>query len=82
MVFTLYSLLALSPDDVLPAVYLCTNKIAADHENKVGHSVPSFSTAFLSFSLAQFCYFCCGVWGFLLKLQLTDQFCSTGGRKL
>ncbi|KAK9700226.1 hypothetical protein RND81_08G224900 [Saponaria officinalis] len=27
------SLLALSPDDVLPAVYLCTNKIAADHEN-------------------------------------------------
>ncbi|KAL2896308.1 DNA ligase 6 [Bienertia sinuspersici] len=29
------SLLALSPDDVLPAVYLCTNKIAADHENTV-----------------------------------------------
>ncbi|XP_062107460.1 DNA ligase 6-like isoform X2 [Humulus lupulus] len=28
------SLLALSPEDVLPAVYLCTNKIAADHENK------------------------------------------------
>ncbi|KAH9607975.1 hypothetical protein KSS87_020687 [Heliosperma pusillum] len=27
------SLLALSPVDVLPAVYLCTNKIAADHEN-------------------------------------------------
>ncbi|XP_077243975.1 DNA ligase 6-like isoform X2 [Tasmannia lanceolata] len=27
------SLLALSPQDVLPAVYLCTNKIAADHEN-------------------------------------------------
>ncbi|PPS06221.1 hypothetical protein GOBAR_AA14429 [Gossypium barbadense] len=27
------SLLALSPEDVLPAVYLCTNKIAADHEN-------------------------------------------------
>ncbi|XP_024187828.1 DNA ligase 6 isoform X2 [Rosa chinensis] len=27
------SLLALSPDDVLPSVYLCTNKIAADHEN-------------------------------------------------
>ncbi|XP_020099451.1 DNA ligase 6 [Ananas comosus] len=27
------SLLALSPDDVLPAVYLCTNRIAADHEN-------------------------------------------------
>ncbi|GAB4832343.1 hypothetical protein Ancab_006359 [Ancistrocladus abbreviatus] len=27
------SLLALSPKDVLPAVYLCTNKIAADHEN-------------------------------------------------
>ncbi|XP_021862658.2 DNA ligase 6 isoform X3 [Spinacia oleracea] len=27
------SLLALSPDDVLPAIYLCTNKIAADHEN-------------------------------------------------
>ncbi|XP_057436491.1 DNA ligase 6 isoform X2 [Lotus japonicus] len=27
------SLLALSPADVLPAVYLCTNKIAADHEN-------------------------------------------------
>ncbi|KAJ6402481.1 hypothetical protein OIU84_014557 [Salix udensis] len=26
-------LLALSPEDVLPAVYLCTNKIAADHEN-------------------------------------------------
>lgn len=29
------SLLALSPDDVLPAVYLCTNRIAADHENMV-----------------------------------------------
>ncbi|GAB2301757.1 hypothetical protein Dimus_035783 [Dionaea muscipula] len=27
------SLLALSPKDVLPAVYLCTNKIAPDHEN-------------------------------------------------
>ncbi|XP_015169081.1 DNA ligase 1 isoform X3 [Solanum tuberosum] len=27
------SLLALSPEDVLPAVYLCTNKIAPDHEN-------------------------------------------------
>lgn len=27
------SLLALSPEDVLPAAYLCTNKIAADHEN-------------------------------------------------
>ncbi|KAK8694450.1 hypothetical protein V6N13_072002 [Hibiscus sabdariffa] len=27
------SLLALSPEDVLPAVYLCTHKIAADHEN-------------------------------------------------
>ncbi|KAH9739194.1 DNA ligase 6 [Citrus sinensis] len=27
------SLLALSPDDVLPAVYLCTNKIASNHEN-------------------------------------------------
>ncbi|KAJ4866657.1 DNA LIGASE 6 [Raphanus sativus] len=27
------SLLSLSPEDVLPAVYLCTNKIAADHEN-------------------------------------------------
>ncbi|KAL5571330.1 hypothetical protein UlMin_020927 [Ulmus minor] len=30
---TFRSLLALSPEDVLPAVYLCTNKIAADHEN-------------------------------------------------
>uniref|UniRef100_A0A5B7BRY2 DNA ligase 6 n=1 Tax=Davidia involucrata TaxID=16924 RepID=A0A5B7BRY2_DAVIN len=29
----LRSLLALSPEDVLPAVYLCTNKIAPDHEN-------------------------------------------------
>ncbi|KAG1346971.1 DNA ligase [Cocos nucifera] len=29
------SLLALSPDDVLPAVYLCTNRIAPDHENMV-----------------------------------------------
>ncbi|XVE72141.1 hypothetical protein DITRI_Ditri11bG0015000 [Diplodiscus trichospermus] len=28
-------LLALSPEDMLPAVYLCTNKIAADHENIV-----------------------------------------------
>ncbi|KAF3443459.1 hypothetical protein FNV43_RR13141 [Rhamnella rubrinervis] len=28
-----HSLLALSPEDVLPAVYLCTNKIASDHEN-------------------------------------------------
>ncbi|XP_022158502.1 DNA ligase 6-like isoform X2 [Momordica charantia] len=27
------SLLVLSAEDVLPAVYLCTNKIAADHEN-------------------------------------------------
>ncbi|WCJ25293.1 DNA LIGASE 6 [Euphorbia peplus] len=27
------SLLALSPEDVLPAVYLCMNKIAADHQN-------------------------------------------------
>ncbi|KAL9273188.1 DNA ligase 6-like protein [Drosera capensis] len=27
------SLLALFPQDVLPAVYLCTNKIAPDHEN-------------------------------------------------
>ncbi|KAL9274838.1 DNA ligase 6-like protein, partial [Drosera capensis] len=27
------SLLALSPQDVLPAVYLCTNKIAPDHQN-------------------------------------------------
>ncbi|XVF20689.1 hypothetical protein REPUB_Repub12eG0023700 [Reevesia pubescens] len=27
------SLLVLSPEDVLPAVYLCTNKIAAEHEN-------------------------------------------------
>ncbi|XP_039122272.1 DNA ligase 6 isoform X1 [Dioscorea cayenensis subsp. rotundata] len=27
------SLIALSPEDVLPAVYLCTNRIAADHEN-------------------------------------------------
>ncbi|XP_029121739.1 DNA ligase 6 isoform X1 [Elaeis guineensis] len=27
------SLLSLSPDDVLPAVYLCTNRIAPDHEN-------------------------------------------------
>lgn len=29
------SLLVLSSEDVLPAVYLCTNKIAADHENMV-----------------------------------------------
>lgn len=29
------SLLTLSPEDVLPAVYLCTNKIAANHENIV-----------------------------------------------
>ncbi|XP_056162861.1 DNA ligase 6 isoform X5 [Syzygium oleosum] len=29
----LRSLLALSPEDVLPAMYLCTNKIAPDHEN-------------------------------------------------
>lgn len=28
-------MLALSPDDVLPAVYLCTNKISPDHENMV-----------------------------------------------
>jgi len=34
--------LALSPADVLPAVYLCTNKIAADHENKVGFPVLTF----------------------------------------
>ncbi|KAK2998117.1 hypothetical protein RJ639_025352, partial [Escallonia herrerae] len=27
------SLLTLSPEDVLPAVYLCTNKIGPDHEN-------------------------------------------------
>ncbi|KAI7749025.1 hypothetical protein M8C21_009931 [Ambrosia artemisiifolia] len=36
------SLLVLSPEDVLPAVYLCTNKIAPDHENmelNIGGSV-------------------------------------------
>ncbi|KAM0032417.1 putative DNA ligase (ATP) [Helianthus debilis subsp. tardiflorus] len=36
------SLLILSPEDVLPAVYLCTNKIAPDHENmelNIGGSV-------------------------------------------
>ncbi|KAL1192368.1 DNA ligase 6 [Cardamine amara subsp. amara] len=40
------SLLALSPEDVLPAVYLCTNKIAADHENielNIGGSLISFA---------------------------------------
>ncbi|KAG9449033.1 hypothetical protein H6P81_008998 [Aristolochia fimbriata] len=40
------SLLALSPNDVLPAVYLCTNKIAADHENlelNIGGSLVSSS---------------------------------------
>ncbi|KAD4888374.1 hypothetical protein E3N88_20447 [Mikania micrantha] len=38
------SLLILSPEDVLPAVYLCTNKIAPDHENmelNIGASVVS-----------------------------------------
>lgn len=34
-IFVSCSLLALSPEDVLPAAYLCTNKIAADHENVV-----------------------------------------------
>ncbi|KAL6529949.1 hypothetical protein OROMI_028594 [Orobanche minor] len=36
------SLLVLSPEDVLPAVYLCTNKIAPEHENmelNIGTSV-------------------------------------------
>ncbi|KAK1433220.1 hypothetical protein QVD17_10129 [Tagetes erecta] len=36
------SLLVLSPEDVLPAMYLCTNKIAPDHENmqlNIGGSV-------------------------------------------
>lgn len=33
------SLIALSPEDVLPAVYLCTNRIAADHENMVSFHV-------------------------------------------
>lgn len=33
--FKFCSLLVLSSEDVLPAVYLCTNKIAADHENMV-----------------------------------------------
>jgi hypothetical protein len=48
-----YSLLALSPEDVLPAVYLCTNKIAADHENVVGLSpVFIFWKFWLSPSLA------------------------------
>ncbi|XP_023916627.2 DNA ligase 6 isoform X1 [Quercus suber] len=40
------SLLALSPEDVLPAAYLCTNKIAADHENielNIGGSLVSSS---------------------------------------
>ena len=32
---SLCSLLALSPEDVLPAVYLCTNRIAPEHENTV-----------------------------------------------
>lgn len=36
-----FSLLALSPEDVLPAVYLCTNKIAPDHENTVNLYVTS-----------------------------------------
>jgi len=36
------SLLALSPDDVLPAVYLCTNKISPDHENMVSTQIPYF----------------------------------------
>nr|GME05264.1 DNA ligase 6 isoform X1 [Ipomoea batatas] len=35
------SLLALSPEDVLPAMYLCTNKIAPDHENIVS-LIPCF----------------------------------------
>lgn len=34
-IFMTHSLLALSPEDVLPAMYLCTNKIAPDHENMV-----------------------------------------------
>lgn len=34
-IFLICSLLALSPEDVLPAMYLCTNKIAPDHENIV-----------------------------------------------
>lgn len=41
-ILLLNSLLALSPEDVLPAVYLCTNKIAADHENLVSLFLFSF----------------------------------------
>jgi len=33
---------SLSPDDVLPAVYLCTNKISPDHENMVSTQIPYF----------------------------------------
>ncbi|KAL7101678.1 hypothetical protein ACP275_08G069700 [Erythranthe tilingii] len=36
------SLLALAPEDVLPAVYLCTNRIAPEHENielNIGSSI-------------------------------------------
>lgn len=38
------SLLALSPDDVLPAIYLCTNKISPDHENMVSTEILYFTS--------------------------------------
>lgn len=41
--FVFHSLLALSPQDVLPALYLCTNKIAPDHVNMVS-VLPIFTT--------------------------------------
>jgi hypothetical protein len=37
-IFCLYSLLALSPEDVLPAIYLATNGIAPGFENTVSLS--------------------------------------------
>lgn len=35
----LNSLIILSPEDVLPTVYLCTNKIAPDQENTVSYNL-------------------------------------------
>jgi len=51
-------LFALSPEDVLPAVYLCTNKIAADHENIVSLRFISSSFSFFLSKPLRFFWSC------------------------
>lgn len=64
------SLLVLSPEDVLPAVYLCTNRIAPEHENKVIFDsfvlfLPLF--LFLSKTLSRIVEFKCERWNTVIS---------------